>query len=304
MMQPLEDNSVATVFPFTGRVLDDTPMLLGEGPTFDPATGTAWWFNIIGRELHELHLASGRKTVHTLPFMGSALAKVSDSKQLIASDDGLFLRDTATGVLSLHAELESDMPGNRSNDGRVHPSGALWIGTMGRKAETGAGSIYHVAKGTVTPLFSDISIPNSICFSPDGATGYFVDTDVNRLMRVPLDAATGLPTGKAELFNDSSEADGGVDGSVCDAEGHIWNARWGEGAVDRYDANGNHIARYEVPAGQTTCPAFIGPDASRLLVTSARENLDEDAIAENPQHGLTFELGVDVKGRFERLYKL
>ncbi len=295
---------MATVFPFTGRVLDDTPMLLGEGPTFDPATGTAWWFNIIGRELHELHLASGRKTVHTLPFMGSALAKVSDSKQLIASDDGLFLRDTATGVLSLHAELESDMPGNRSNDGRVHPSGALWIGTMGRKAETGAGSIYHVAKGTVTPLFSDISIPNSICFSPDGATGYFVDTDVNRLMRVPLDAATGLPTGKAELFNDSSEADGGVDGSVCDAEGHIWNARWGEGAVDRYDANGNHIARYEVPAGQTTCPAFIGPDASRLLVTSARENLDEDAIAENPQHGLTFELGVDVKGRFERLYKL
>ncbi|MFK3689227.1 SMP-30/gluconolactonase/LRE family protein [Agrobacterium tumefaciens] len=295
---------MATVFPFTGRVLDDTPMLLGEGPTFDPATGTAWWFNIIGRELHELHLASGRKTVHTLPFMGSALAKVSDSKQLIASDDGLFLRDTATGVLSLHAELESDMPGNRSNDGRVHPSGALWIGTMGRKAETGAGSIYHVAKGTVTTLFSDISIPNSICFSPDGATGYFVDTDVNRLMRVPLDAATGLPIGKAELFNDSSEADGGVDGSVCDAEGHIWNARWGEGAVDRYDANGNHIARYEVPAGQTTCPAFIGPDASRLLVTSARENLDEDAIAENPQHGLTFELGVDVKGRFEPLYKL
>ncbi|QTK79471.1 SMP-30/gluconolactonase/LRE family protein [Agrobacterium tumefaciens] len=295
---------MATVFPFTGRVLDDTPMLLGEGPTFDPATGTAWWFNIIGRELHELHLASGRKTVHTLPFMGSALAKVSDSKQLIASDDGLFLRDTATGVLSLHAELESDMPGNRSNDGRVHPSGALWIGTMGRKAETGAGSIYHVAKGTVTTLFSDISIPNSICFSPDGATGYFVDTDVNRLMRVTLDAATGLPTGKAELFNDSSEADGGVDGSVCDAEGHIWNARWGEGAVDRYDANGNHIERYEVPAGQTTCPAFIGPDASRLLVTSARENLDEDAIAENPQHGLTFELGVDVKGRFEPLYKL
>ncbi|WP_144575668.1 SMP-30/gluconolactonase/LRE family protein [Agrobacterium sp. DE0009] len=295
---------MATVFPFTGRVLDDTPMLLGEGPTFDPATGTAWWFNIIGRELHELHLASGRKTVHTLPFMGSALAKVSDSKQLIASDDGLFLRDTATGVLSLHAELESDMPGNRSNDGRVHPSGAFWIGTMGRKAETGAGSIYHVAKGTVTTLFSDISIPNSICFSPDGATGYFVDTDVNRLMRVPLDAATGLPTGKAELFNDSSEADGGVDGSVCDAEGHIWNARWGEGAVDRYDANGNHIARYEVPAGQTTCPAFIGPYASRLLVTSARENLDEDAIADNPQHGLTFELGVDVKGRFEPLYKL
>ncbi|MGV2068263.1 SMP-30/gluconolactonase/LRE family protein [Agrobacterium sp. 22-226-1] len=295
---------MATVFPFAGRVLDETPMLLGEGSTFDPATGTAWWFNILERELHELHLASGRKTVHALPFMGSALAKVSDSKQLIASDDGLFLRDTATGVLTLHAELEKDLPGNRSNDGRMHPSGALWIGTMGRKAETGAGSIYHVAKGTVTKLFAEISIPNSICFSPDGATGYYVDTKVNKLMRVPLDAETGLPAGKAEVFIDSTGIKGGIDGSVCDAEGHIWNARWGVGAVDRYDTDGNHIARYEVPGAQTTCPAFIGPDASRLLVTSAREHLDDDAIAANPQHGLTFELGIEVKGRFEPLYRL
>ncbi|MFK3778000.1 SMP-30/gluconolactonase/LRE family protein [Agrobacterium sp. NPDC089420] len=295
---------MATVFPFAGRVLDETPMTLGEGPTFDPSTGTAWWFNILGRELHELHLASGRKAVHALPFMGSALAVISDSKQLIASDDGLFLRDTATGGLTLHAALENDLPGNRSNDGRMHPSGAFWIGTMGRKAEIGAGSIYHVAKGVVTKLIGDISIPNSICFSPDGASGYYVDTKVNRLMRVPLDAQTGLPAGKAELFIDSTDGKGGVDGSVCDAEGHIWNARWGAGAVDRYDANGNHIARYEVPGRQTTCPAFIGADASRLLVTSARENLDEDAIAANPQHGMTFELGVEVKGRFEPLYRL
>lgn len=295
---------MATVFPFAGHVLDETPMMLGEGPTFDPATGTAWWFNIIERELHELHFASGRKTVYALPFMGSALAKISDHKQLIASDDGLFLRDTATGVLTLHAELEKDLPGNRSNDGRMHPSGALWIGTMGRKAETGAGSIYHVARGTVTKLFAEVSIPNSICFSPDGATGYYVDTKVNKLMRVPLDAETGLPTGKAEVFIDSAGVEGGIDGSVCDAEGHIWNARWGIGAVDHYDTDGNHIARYEVPAGQTTCPAFIGPDASRLLVTSARENLDADALAANPQHGLTFDLGIDVKGRFEPLYRL
>ncbi len=294
---------MATVFPFTGRILDETPMTLGEGPTFDAATGTAWWFNIVERELHELHLASGRKTVHSLPFMGSAMARISDHEQLIASDDGLFIRDTATGVLTLHAELEKDLPDNRSNDGRMHPSGALWIGTMGRKAQTGAGSIYHVAKGTVTKLFGNISIPNSICFSPDGTTGYYVDTDVNRLMRVPLDAQTGLPSGEAEIFIDSTDADGGIDGSVCDAQGHIWNARWGQGAIDRYDADGNHIARYEVPAGQTTCPAFIGPDASRLLVTSARENLDDDAIAANPLHGLTFELGIEVKGRFEALYK-
>jgi sugar lactone lactonase YvrE len=56
-------------------------------------------------------------------------------------------------------------------------SGALWIGTMGKKCrKTGAGAIYHVARGTVTLLFPDITIPNAICFSPDGAAAYFTDT--------------------------------------------------------------------------------------------------------------------------------
>ncbi len=295
---------MTTTHAFAGTVLDDAALTLGEGPTYDPVTGTAWWFNILERELHELHLASGRKTVHALPFMGSALAKINDDKQLIASDDGLFIRDTATGVLSLHAELETDLPGNRSNDGRVHPSGALWIGTMGRTAETGAGSIYHVAKGHVTKLFPEISIPNSICFSPGGETGYYTDTKVNKLMKVPLDPQTGLPVGPSTVFVDSSGVAGGIDGSVCDAQGHIWNARWGIGAVDRYDPQGNHVERYMVPAGQTTCPAFIGPDASRLLVTSAREHLDDAAIAANPSHGQTFELGIEVQGAFEPTYRL
>ena len=32
--------------PFSGKILCDLTLELGEGPTFDPATGTAWWFNI------------------------------------------------------------------------------------------------------------------------------------------------------------------------------------------------------------------------------------------------------------------
>jgi sugar lactone lactonase YvrE len=34
-----------------------------------------------------------------------------------------------------------------------------------------------VARGKVTTLlFPDITIPNAICFSPDGAIAYFTDT--------------------------------------------------------------------------------------------------------------------------------
>ncbi|MBP1883114.1 SMP-30/gluconolactonase/LRE family protein [Sinorhizobium mexicanum] len=289
--------------PFSGRVLCDFGSELGEGPTFDPGSGTAWWFNITGRELHELHVESGRKTVHTLPFLGSVLAVIDPARQLIASDQGLFLRDTETGKLSLFTTLE-DKPVNRSNDGRVHPSGALWIGTMGRKAERNSGAIYHVAGNRVTKLYSNISIPNAICFSPDGATAYFTDSVVNRLMRVDIDPATALPIGDAVILSDESTSPGDVDGAVCDADGLIWNARWGASSVDVYKPDGQRIARYAVPATQPSCPAFIGAKADRLLITSASQGLDEAARAADPDAGKTFDLGIEVKGRFEPAFLL
>ena len=48
----------------------------------------------------------------------------------------------ADGRLTLQIPLEADNAATRSNDGRVHPCGALWIGTMGRKAEKGAGAAW------------------------------------------------------------------------------------------------------------------------------------------------------------------
>jgi len=291
------------IIPFAGTTLCASPSELGEGPSFDPATGTAWWFNIKGKELHELHLESGRKQVHPLPFLGSVLAAIDPTQQLIASDQGLFIREIATGKLSPHATLE-DNAGNRSNDGRMHLSGSLWVSTMGRKAEKQAGAIYHVAKGTVTKLFGDITIPNSICFSPDGMTGYFVDSAVNHIMRVPLDPNTGLPTGEATVFSDQSGEPGDVDGSVCDADGLIWNARWGQGAVDVYAPDGTRLRRYLVPATQSSCPAFIGTKADRLMVTSAWQDMDDAARAADPLAGQTFDLGIAVNGRFEPAYRL
>ena len=288
---------------FTGRILCDVACHLGEGPTYDPATDTAFWFDIRERKLHALTLSTMAKAVHDLPFLGSVLAVVDAQRQLIVSDQGLFIRTVADGRLAPFARLE-DKTENRSNDGRMHPSGALWASTMGRSAQKQAGAIYHVAGTTVTKLFSNLTIPNSICFSPDGATGYFIDTDVNRLMRVALDAKTGLPSGEPAMLSDQSAAPGGVDGSVCDADGLIWNARWGEGCVDVYRPDGTRIARHLVPASQSSCPAFIGAGADRLMVTTAWQDMDDAARRADPHAGQTFELGIAVRGRFEPKFVL
>ncbi|TWD55318.1 sugar lactone lactonase YvrE [Agrobacterium vitis] len=290
--------------PYSGTVLIDTRMHLGEGPTYDATTDTAWWFDILGKTLYQHTVGSCETIRHSLPMMASVLARVDAERQILATESGIFLRDVASGALDLLTVLEADQPNNRSNDGRVHQSGALWVGTMGKTAADGAGAIYHVAGKTVTRLFDAISIPNSICFSPDGTLGYYVDTRVNVMMKVALDPATGLPVGTPTAHIDGRGQPGGIDGSVCDADGGIWNARWGVGAVDHYDSAGQHMARYKVPAAQTTCPAFIGHNLNRLLITSATEGLDDAGLAADPQGGQTFVLDVSVKGRPEPNFRL
>ncbi|WP_024512348.1 SMP-30/gluconolactonase/LRE family protein [Bradyrhizobium sp. ARR65] len=276
---------------------------LGEGPTYDAATDTAWWFDILEGRLFEAHVGSGRVRSHALGRMASALARIDAARQLVVAEDGLYIRNVGDGAMRLYRPLEADNPRTRSNDARVHPSGTFWIGTMGRKAERGMGAIYALHRGELSRLFSAIAIPNAICFSPDGALGYFADTAENVLYRIPLDASTGLPIGPPEELLRHRDV-GGLDGAVVDAEGRIWNARWGGGCVDIYSPQGAHLRCLHVPARQASCPAFVGPDLSRLLVTSAWQDMDEAARAADPEHGRTFLLEASAPGRPEPDVKL
>lgn len=290
---------------FDGFALSDTVSELGEGPSYERETDTLWWFDIIGKILHEREIASGRERHHSLPVMASVVARIDADRQLLATEKGIFIRSRRDGSLTPYRELEPGNTSNRSNDGRVHPSGSLWIGTMGKGAEQGAGAIYHVAReGAVTRLIPDVSIPNGICFSPDGATGYFVDTRINHLMRVPLDASTGLPTGPATLLVDTSQRQGGMDGSVCDSDGNIWNARWGAGAVDCYAPDGTYLEGFALPAQRTTCPVFYGTALDQLGVISAWEGLDGRQRAEDKEAGKFFCLQVGAKGLPEPSFRI
>jgi sugar lactone lactonase YvrE len=72
---------------------------LGEGPTYDAASDTAWWFDILERRLFQVRLGTGAIVIHRLPVMASALAYVDDARQLLAAEDGLYLRAAASGAM-------------------------------------------------------------------------------------------------------------------------------------------------------------------------------------------------------------
>ncbi|MEX3007167.1 SMP-30/gluconolactonase/LRE family protein [Hoeflea sp. TYP-13] len=285
---------------FECSIFEDTNLELGEGPTYDPDTDTAWWLDISGRKLVERPLRSDAATIHDLPFMGSAFAVIDAERQLVVSEHGLYVRSTGDGTLSQLLPLEADNEATRSNDSRVHPCGAMWIGTMGKTAQPERGSIYHFFRGEIRKIFSDITVTNCICFSADGSVGYYTDSVTDNVMRVDVDPKTGLPTGEAKPFIVKEPSQPGfADGAVMDADGLIWIARWQGSCVQAYDASAAVVETIQLPTWQITCPAFVGSDASQMIVTSASVGLSDEQRSELPHAGKTFLLDRRMNGRIE-----
>jgi len=279
---------------------EDTPCALGEGPLWHPVRDQLFWFDILGQRL--LTREEGATRSWHFDRIVSAAGWVDRDRLLIASETDLFVFDLGTGASETLCPLEADRPDTRSNDGRADPWGGFWIGTMGKAAETGAGAFYRWHQGELRQLHLRISIPNSLCFSPDRRYAYFTDTATRIIRRQPLDAETGWPSGEAEDWLDLNGEELNPDGSVTDAEGNLWNAQWGASRVACYSPEGRFLRAVSFPGRHTSCPAFGGKDFTTLFCTTARENLPADVIEAEPENGLTF--AQDGAGRGLPEYKV
>jgi sugar lactone lactonase YvrE len=281
----------------------DSRCELGEGPFWNPLLERLFWFDILNQTM--LSAGTDGHIVDRITFKDTVSAgAVIDKDSLAVAQSGALLRyDFLTDTTSVIAEIEDDVPTNRTNDSRVDRTGGFWIGTMGRKAEAGVGGVYQYRAGQTTKVIENIRIPNSICFSPDGRTAYFTDSG-RMIVKCATDPATGLPVGPWEDFF-TMEGPGGADGSVVDSEGFLWNARWGGGKVIRISPDGKLDKVVEVPGvSQVSCPAFGGSDLKTLYLTTAREHMTPEQIEGEPHAGSVFAVALDVPGIAEPFLKL
>jgi sugar lactone lactonase YvrE len=269
----------------------DAGCQLGEGALW--AHDLLWFFDITGKRLYRCDAEGHDRRHWDLPVMASAAAQAGDGTLLIATELEIARFDPVTGALGILADLEADTPQNRSNDGRADRHGGFWIGTMGKAAEPAAGAIYRYARRSVTRLREGVSIPNAICFSPDGGLAYFADTARQVIWKWPLDD-DGDPLGEPQVFRDLSAEGLYPDGAVIDAEGAMWLALWGAGRAIRILPDGRTVDEVRVGVPNVTCPA-LGPDG-RLYLTTARQGLTAEQLADHPASGGVFRAVVEVPG--------
>ena len=285
------------------KLFVDCRAALAEGPFWHPLRNELFWFDILGKTLTSAS-ADGQVTGGwTFDGCASAAAVIDQDTLAVMTEHGIFRLDLETNMQNRLAEVEPNTPGNRSNDCRVHPSGAWWVSTMSKAGDEdqGAGAVYHFHRGRVSKLIGDVTIPNSICFSADGGTAYVTDTPTKRILRAPVNPSNGLLAGDWDLFTEVTDGRGSPDGSVVDSAGYLWNARYNGHCVVRYAPDGIIDRIVDVPVGRVTCPAFGGPDLKTLFITTARESAPADELAEEPALGSIFSIEVDVPGQRDPL---
>ena len=274
---------------------------LGEGPIYDIETAELIWFDIVGQTMFVGNTNEGTIRSYDFGEPVSAAFLTNSDILLVAAASGVIAFDRKTGRRESNFLIEANNSLTRSNDSRAAPNNAIWLGTMGLGQESGAGAIYHLRSGICTRLFEKISVPNAICFSPDGQTAYFCDTPKRMIMRTQIDQETSLPIGQPSVFIDLTSEKLNPDGAIIDSEGSLWNAQWGAGRVACYDRSGRFVRAIELPATQITCPAFGGPELKRLYVTSAHQGISR---SEQPEAGAVFVIDIDVPGLPERRLEL
>jgi sugar lactone lactonase YvrE len=185
----------------------------------------------------------------------------------------------------------------RMNDAVADPAGRFWAGSMACDQSPKNGALYRFdPDGRVRTVLRDLTIANGPAFTADGRTMFLSDTPLGHVDRFDVDPATGELSGRRPFLRfDQGEPGGGSaqgepggrsaqgepgggqhgggapDGLSIDADGFLWVALFGGGAVRRYRPDGELDRIVPVPARQPTSVCLVG---SRLIVTSGRGGLD------------------------------
>ncbi|MCC5476049.1 SMP-30/gluconolactonase/LRE family protein [Streptomyces sp. NPDC059680] len=241
---------------------------LGEGPTWDPATGRLTWLDILGMRVNTYDPATGRRTVRTTEQHVGAVKPRAGGGLVLNLRDGVGLLDPDDTFRWLHHE---PVAGRRANEAAVAPDGSLWAGTMRYDEAPGGGTLTRLTgDGTAETVLSDVTVSNGTGWSPDGRLMYYVDSPTRRVDVFDHD---GERVHDRRPLVEIEEGAGFPDGLTVDAEGCVWVALWDGGAVRRYTPGGALDRVISLPTPRTTACAFGGADLTDLYITTARVGL-------------------------------
>ena len=279
------------------ELLVDQHALVGEGPLWDEQEQVLYWVDILNSTLFIYDPATGEnKEIDVGQHVGTVVTRASGGLML-AVRDGFASFDLETRELTLIANPEAHVTGNRFNDGKCDPAGRFWAGTMAYENPKDSGSLYRLDTDlSVHKIFGGVAISNGIVWSLDNTTMYYVDTLRKNVRAFDYDNDTGDISNERVVIEVPAET-GLPDGMAIDSEGMLWVAHYGGSRVSRWNpATGENLGHIPLPVTQVTACAFGGPDMTTLFITSAAQELDAAELARQPLAGGLFAIETPYRG--------
>lgn len=268
---------------------------LGEGPVWDQDTESVLWVDILAAQVHRHHVAGGTTTVLPVGQEVGALVPRTAGGLALAVRDGFATMDE-DGTVEPIAAVEDTDPDTRMNDGKCDRAGRFWASTMAFDASPERGTLYRLSPdGTVDAVLTGLTIGNGLAWSADDRTFYFIDSMSGGVDAFDFDLQTGSLDNRRQVVQ-VAESAGVPDGMCIDAEGALWVALYGGGAVHRYTTTGELTAIVQLPVPNVTCCTFGGTDLRDLYITTAWNGMSEEARADAPGAGALFRVRTNVPG--------
>ncbi len=281
----------------TATSLYPSQCYLGEGPLWHAERKSCFWVDIEGKKFYEYAWQEGKIQCRSLDHRISFIVQDRDDNLVLGLEGGIARYDLAGERSTWLLDIEKKLDKHRCNDGKVDRNGRLWLGTLHRDFHKGTGSLYSVDENRwLSKRQSGFTIANGLAWSPDNTILYFIDSPTNKVKAFDYDESTGQITYKKDVIEIPRDL-GGPDGMAIDEEGMLWIAHWGGFGVYRWDpVNGKLIDKIAVPAPNVSSCAFVGEHLDHLLITTARQDLNEEDLKRYPESGDVFIQKVDTKG--------
>jgi sugar lactone lactonase YvrE len=140
------------------------------------------------------------------------------------------------------------------------------------------------------------TISNGLDWNLDATRLYYIDSITQRIDAIDFDLDRGR-LGRRRPFAAIAAENGLPDGLCVDADGGVWVALFGGGALRRYLPDGRCDAHISLPVTNPTSLTFGGRDLRDLYVTSARHRLTPEQLGREPLAGSLLRLRPGVAGR-------
>lgn len=250
----------------------------GEGPMWDWRTSTLYWVDMLAGDL----MARGEDGAVTRRHLSSVVAAVRPRRSgglVVAVERGFVLLPDGPDASPSFIEVWRD-PAIRMNEGGCDPAGRFYAGSMAYAATPQRASLWRLDSDLhVERVIDGVTISNGLAFTPNGERCYYVDSPTARVDVFDVDPQSGVLSRRRPFVTIAPNA-GMPDGITLDAEGGIWVALWGGGAVHRYDPQGRLDLVVPLPVPQVTACTFGGPALDQLYITTSRLGLELAATSD------------------------